>query len=388
MNTHQATTALRDHVRRQHLSFATERTYAQWLRRYIVHLRHNPLLALQSTTEKITAFLTALAHDRASASGQNQALNALLFFYKHVLDEDPGPIKALRVRAPDAHRHAPSLSLTTQLLRNVRDTPHHPTRLITQLLYGCGLRLNEALDLRLKDVDLTSGQLTIRQAKGKKNRTLRLPIRLTPAITLQIESARRVWAADRWQGIPVPLPNRLLQKSRQSEAALAWFWLFPAKAPCRDPRSGRRVRWRCHPSVVQRAIARANPSTKSSLPITAHHLRHAYATHALENGANLRALQLAMGHKSLETTQGYLTAESLSVASPLDVLSTLSSQTAPMTRSTPHRRTRGQETPDQSSGTSATTNPDKNGWPDGPPVVGPDGHPARPHDPPDAPVDC
>ncbi len=323
MTTAQAIEDLRDHIRRQHLSLSTERTYVQWLRRYILHLRNSPDLGSQSTPDKITNFLTGLAHGSASASGQNQALNALLFFYKSVRGEDPGPIKALRVRPPSGHRHAPTVADTAQLLQNVRDTPHYPLRLITQLLYGCGLRLNEALDLRLKDVDLVGTQLVIRQAKGKKNRVLRLPARLVPALSLQIERCRRAWEADRWAGIPVPLPDRLLQKSRQSESALAWFWLFPASSPSRDPRSGRRIRWRCHPTVVQRAIVKANPPAPTSLPITAHHLRHAYATHALDRGANIRALQLAMGHKSLETTQGYLSAESCSVASPLDVLSIL-----------------------------------------------------------------
>ncbi len=324
MSTTEAIADLRDHLRRQHLALSTERTYVAWLRRYIAHLRDNPALAAKTSPEKISAFLTSLAHARASASGQNQALNAIVFFYKHVLGEGPGEIRSLRVRPPARHREAPSLAITVDLLRNVRDTHDYLLRLITQLLYGCGLRLNEALDIRLKDIDRANAQLVIRQAKGKQNRVLRLPARLDSAISVQIERSRRVWESDRWAGIPVPLPDRLLQKSRRSEAALGWFWLFPATSPSRDPRSGRRLRWRCHPSVVQRAIARANPPGMTSLPITAHHLRHAYATHALAGGANLRALQLAMGHKSLETTQGYLQAESFSVASPLDAAPHLS----------------------------------------------------------------
>ncbi len=320
MTTDQALDSLRDQIRRQRLSLSTERTYLQWLRRYVDYLKHHPQLSADPGPKKITDFLTSLAVSRTSASGQNQALAAVLFFYKHVLEQDPGPIKALRVRRPEGHRHAPSQTDTLRLLDSIQDTPQYPIRLVVHLLYGCGLRLNEALDFRMKDVDLDGNRLIIREAKGNKTRIVALPGGLRTALATQMQSVRRIWERDQWNAIPVPLPDRLLEKSRRWEATLAWYWLFPAAKPCLDPRSGRRVRWRCHQATIQRAVGRASDQLGFSLPITPHHLRHAYATHALERGANIRALQLAMGHKSLETTQGYLTSDALNVPSPLDGL--------------------------------------------------------------------
>ncbi len=320
MTSAQALSSLRDQLRRHRCALSTERSYLQWLRRYMTWLRSFPALAESPIYQKVEAFLIVLARDRISASGQNQALNAVLFFYQHVLGEDPGPIKALRVKRPDLHRHAPTQNEMIRLFQALRDTDHYPIRLIVHLLYGCGMRLNEALDLRLKDLDVERGRIVIRNAKGGKNRVVAIPKRLETALTTQMQAAKRIWESDRWESIPVPLPERLLQKSRHWEASLAWFWLFPATKPCRDPRTNRRVRWRCHEGTIQRALAAANGCTNFSTPITAHHLRHAYATHALEGGANIRSLQLALGHKSLETTQGYLRSEALDVASPLDNL--------------------------------------------------------------------
>ncbi len=329
MKTDQALDALRDQLRRQRRSLSTERTYLQWLRRYVDYLRDHPKLRSATSPDKITAFLTSLAYARGSASGQNQALNALLFFYQHVRGEDPGPIKALRVRRPDTHRHAPTREQTLRLLHAVRDTPSYPIRLIVHLLYGTGLRLNEALDLRMKDVELDRSRLVVRNGKGNKDRVVALPASLRFSIVAQMKAARKIWEADRWKAIPVPLPDRLLSKSRHWESTLAWFWLFPAATTCLDPRSNRRVRWRCHPAVIQRALSKVSTTASFSTPITPHHLRHAYATHALENSANLRALQLALGHKSLETTQGYLRSDALDVASPLDTLGSTSLDSLP-----------------------------------------------------------
>jgi site-specific recombinase XerD len=319
MNSIQALELLRDHIRLRQLSLSTERTYLQWARRYIEFLRERPPLHAATSQMKITAFLTALAHRHTSASGQNQALNALLFFYKHALGADPGPIDALRVQQPEHTRQAPSAEDVRRLLATITDTPAHPVRLIVALLYGCGLRVNEALALRVKDVDFEQERLVVRQPKNRRDRIVALPRGLAKPLAEQIRRARGMWEEDHWHGIPVVMPPGPRRTAARSPMSWPWFWVFPGARPARDPRSGRLVRWRCHEAVVQKAMARAT-ADDFDFPLTPHHLRHAYATHALDRGANIRALQLAMGHKSLETTQRYLRSDALDVQSPFDAL--------------------------------------------------------------------
>ncbi len=141
---------------------------------------------------------------------------------------------------------------------------------------------------------------------------------LVPEIKQQIEFAREVWQRDKHNRTPLMLPHRLARKYPEYQFAWPWEWLFPAHLPCRDPRTGTIVRYRMHEANVQRAVKRAR--RKLGISVLPHELRHGYATHCLERGANPRAIQEAMGHKSLETTMGYLHAEALSIASPLELL--------------------------------------------------------------------
>jgi len=202
------------------------------------------------------------------------------------------------------------------MLAKVGDVGGYPTRLIVNLLYGCGLRVSEPLNLRLGDVLLAESKLVIRAAKGGQDRFVAIPCSLVGEIQAQIAVAKALAGADRVNRIPVKLPGLLATKYPHWQFSPKWAWLFPARQPCADPRTGQTVRWRCHEANVQRAVkAAAQPL---GLDITPHHLRHSYATHCLNGGANVRAIQSAMGHKQLETTMGYLHAEALSVRSPLD----------------------------------------------------------------------
>src|SRR6185295_2496213 len=160
--------------------------------------------------------------------------------------------------------------------------------------------------------------LVIRQGKGRKDRVVAIPCSLAGEIKAQMESARAVWRRDVAAGVPIKLPNQIARKYPHSQFAWPWAWLFPLAAPCADPRTGGIVRWRMLECNVQRAVKRAG--RKLGLAILPHELRHAYATHCLNSGQNPRAIQEAMGHRSLETTMGYLHAEALSVRSPLEVL--------------------------------------------------------------------
>ncbi|MGH8048764.1 MAG: tyrosine-type recombinase/integrase [Chthoniobacterales bacterium] len=316
MNTHHALELFRDSIRRRHLAIATEKSYCGWLRRFAGFLQGGATTGTRE--EKVEAFLTDLARRRCSSSQQNQALNALMSFYRDVLEQPLSGVNALRVRRPAGIRIAPSAAVVRALMMALEDTPSQPVRLIASLLYGCGLRLNEALGLRLKDVDLTNSRFWIRDAKHHRDRVVAIPCALTGDIVAQVARAEASWREDFLKRIPVPLPGLLGRKFPHAEYSRDWYWLFPVADVCTDTRSGRTVRWRCHPAVVQRAFARASERASLRPAVTPHHLRHAYATHCLDAGVNVRALQSAMGHKSLETTMRYLHADALSVTSPLD----------------------------------------------------------------------
>jgi integron integrase len=317
MKSSQAIDRMRQVIRRQHKSLSTEDCYVFWLRRYIVKLRSLP--GELPSEKKMELFLTDLAiRDNVAASTQNQAFNAVVFFYQEVLGQPLGNVDALRAKRPAHERHAPSLSDTQALLRAIRDAGGYPTNLVTRMLYGCGLRVSEPLNLRIKDISLEQASLCIRGAKGGSDRVVRLPGSLTPELTQQMRSARLVWQLDKENGTPLMLPHRLAKKYPEYQFSWRWAWLFPAHFPCRDPRTGTLVRYRMHETNVQRAVKRAR--RKLGISVLPHELRHGYATHCLERGTNPRAIQQAMGHKSLETTMGYLHAEALSVSSPLDAL--------------------------------------------------------------------
>ena len=314
MKTEQALQRMSEVIRRKHLALSTEQSYCAWLKRYCAHVKTLP--AALPSEQKLERFLTALAQDDVAASTQNQAFNAILFFYQEALGTRLQNVQALRARRPSQLRHAPTREETFRLLQAVQAEADFATALAVRLLYGCGLRVCEPLNLRIKDVDLETSQLVIRAAKGGKDRVVAIPCSAVEDLRQQIESARVVWQRDRLSRVPVALPHQLAVKYPQAGFDWPWAWVFPAAQPCVDPRRGGVVRWRWHEANLQRAIRKACGQT--GLMILPHELRHAYATHCLNRGANPRAIQEVMGHKSLETTMGYLHADALAVRSPLD----------------------------------------------------------------------
>lgn len=315
MNTTQAICREREVLRRQHKALSTEDCYIFWLRRYMTALREMP--EGLSSEKKLEQFLTDLACRRdIAASTQNQALNAILFFYREVLGQSIGNVNALRAKRPVQERHAPTVSETQRLLQTIRNEGGYPTHLVARMLYGCGLRVTEPLNLRIKDLNLERGSLCIRGAKGGNDRVVPLPGSLLPELTQQIQFAKPIWQRDKQNRTPVMLPHRLARKYPEYQFSWGWAWLFPAHHPCRDPITGTIVRFRMHEANVQRAVKLARG--KLGISVLPHELRHGYATHCLERGTNPRAIQQVMGHKSLETTMGYLHAENLSVRSPLE----------------------------------------------------------------------
>ncbi len=317
MNIKEAEAKLRGVARRRHMAYSTEESYVGWLKRFARFVRERSPSG--TPAEKMERFLTQLARQEVSASSQNQAFNAILFFYRETMGVEVGKVDALRAKGPSYIRTAPELAEVRALLAAVRDTGGYPTRLIVRMIYGMGLRVSEPLNLRLKDVLIAESRIILRGAKGGKDRVVALPCELMAEIKAQISYARAVWEKDVAARLPVKLPGLLAKKYPHWQFAAKWAWLFPAHRPCVDPRSGVLVRWRCLEVNVQRCVR--NAARPLGLSITPHHLRHAYATHSLNRGVNVKALQAAMGHANIETTIGYCHADACSVPSPLEALS-------------------------------------------------------------------
>jgi len=315
MNISDAILLMRGVCNRKHYSLSTEKTYTHWLGRFGLFLKaHKP--AATTPEQKMEAFLTQLAAQGSAAATQNQAFNSLLFFYREVLKHELGSVQALRAKASVTFRECPTTEEVTRLLAAVRDVHGYPARLLVHILYACGLRVTEPFNLRIKDLDLANSRFNIRQAKGKKDRVVGFPGCLAAPLAQQLELARAMAAADRARGIPVPLPGLLDRKYPAAGQSERWAWLFPSLTTCHHPRTRKEVRWRCHEANVQKAVRYA--ARQCGLEgVTPHNLRHAYATHALQNGAFVRDLQVVLGHNSLETTMRYLHAEASRVASPL-----------------------------------------------------------------------
>jgi integron integrase len=305
-------------IRLLHFAYSTEQSYCHWVGRY-----YDFCLRLPRTwpaERKTEAFLTDLAlRQGVAARTQNQALAALLFLYDDVMRRPLGDVDALRAKKPLHERTAPSREQVRALRLAVQDRPNLPARLLVDLLYGCGLRVSEPLELRVKDVLWCENQLVIRAAKGGKDRRVPIPACCADPLRTQIASARQVWESDRKNSptIGVSLPHQLARKYPGAPRAWQWFWVFPAAGHCVHPRTGETVRYHLLHDLLQRAVREAAIKTGLDGLITPHVLRHAYATHSREPIETLREL---MGHVSIETTAGYRHPAVSRASNPLDDL--------------------------------------------------------------------
>ena len=309
---------VRARCRVRHYSIRTEKRYVDWVRRFI--LFHNKRHPSDMGAKEVEAFLTHLAVSRNVApSTQNQALAAILFLYKAVLEIDlPWLENVTRASKP------PRLPvvLTREEVRAVLaqlDGVHH---LIGSLLYGSGLRLMEAIRLRVKDVDFERCEVSVREGKGGKDRRTMLPTALIEPLRNQLDRVRVFHEHDLNDGVaPVYLPHALARKYPNAGRELAWQYMFPAAAPARDPRTGQIRRHHLGEQSFQRAIKSAIRRAGILKPASSHTLRHSFATHLLESGYDIRTVQELLGHKDIRTTQIYthvLNRGGQGVRSPLD----------------------------------------------------------------------
>ncbi len=314
---------VRTACRVRHYSIRTEAAYTSWAKRYCLFHRTasgEPRHPEAMGAPEVAAFLEHLAVDRnVAASTQNQALAALLFLYDAVLGTPLASVgEFVHAKRP---KRLPVV-LTREEVRAVLAEMRGTQLLIASLLYGSGLRLLEALRLRVKDVDIASGVLTIREAKGDRDRVTVLPESLGVDLAARLESVRLAHEQAVREGHgSVYLPSALATKYPAAATDLAWQYLFPSARPSTDPRSGARQRHHLSESTVQRAVKAAARAAGVPKPVSPHAFRHSFATHMLERGADIRTVQELLGHKDVRTTEIYthlLNRGIPGVTSPLD----------------------------------------------------------------------
>jgi integron integrase len=318
---------VRERIRYLHYSLSTEKTYLYWIRFFIRwqatggQMRHPRDMG----AAEVEAFLTMLATERkVSASTHNQALSALLFLYREVLRITLPWLE--NVNRPAQKRRIPSV-LTKEEVAALLSFVEGPTALLSQLLYGTGMRLMEGLRLRVKDIDFDRHVIIVREAKGNKDRVVMLPRSLAPALRAQVLAARQQWDVDRKaQRGGVETPHALEMKYPQVGRSWGWFWVFPSPTLSIDPRSGVERRHHLFEERLQRAIKRAVSQAGICKPVSVHTLRHSFATHLLQSGTDIRTVQELLGHSDVSTTMIYthvLKVAAGGTKSPLDALNGL-----------------------------------------------------------------
>ena len=314
---------VREKIRYKHYSLSTEKTYVTWIKHYIFfNDKRHPV---EMGAVEVERFLTYLANARhVSSSTQNQALSAILFLYREVLGCDLPWLDGFERSKKPKRLPVVLTPLEVQaLLRETASAPE-PVGLIIKLLYGTGMRLMEAVRLRVKDVELTRGEIIVRDGKGGKDRVTMLPGSLLDAMRHQLEM-RREWheqdvklgKADVW------LPGALAVKYPNAPKAWGWQYVFAARKYSIDPRSQAERRHHVDEKQVQRYVKKAALAAGIVKPTSPHTLRHSFATHILQAGYDIRTVQELLGHSDVSTTMIYthvLNKGGRAVVSPLDQL--------------------------------------------------------------------
>ncbi len=294
---------MRDKIRFKHYSIKTERVYLYWVKKYI--LFHNKKHPKDMGKVEIEEYLTNLAiNNNVSPATQNQAFNAILFLYEQVLlislkDEN---IQALRAKQK---KHIPvvlSIDEVKQVILNTNGI----YQVMLKLMYGCGLRMSELLNLRIKDIDFSYEKVYIWDSKSQKDRTVPLPTSIKEELLIQVKKVKEIHKIDLENGYgTVALPFGFDKKSPKTKYEIKWQFLFPMDRVSKDPRSEVIRRHHTLDVTFSRNIKRAVQKCNIDKKISAHIFRHSYATHLLQNGTDIRSIQELLGHKSIETTMIY-----------------------------------------------------------------------------------
>ena len=293
---------LQKEIKVRQYSPKTLKTYLGWNRRFRSFLKDKLLDEIDAQDAK--NYLQYLAiNAKVASTTQNQAFNAMLFFYRHVLKEDFGEHKDT-VRAK-RKKYLPSV-LTFKEIDRIFGKLYYPHSLIAKILYGCGLRISECLNLRIKDIDFEEEILTVRDGKGGKDRVLYLPKKYLQELKAHCGRVEKLYDIDRNNNYDgVFLPNALERKYPSAAKEWSWQWFFPAPRLTNIPKSDINKRYHIHETTFQKAIKAAAKELKFYKRISAHTLRHSYATHLLQKGCDIRTIQEALGHSNIQTTMIY-----------------------------------------------------------------------------------
>ncbi|WP_051284448.1 integron integrase [Desulforegula conservatrix] len=294
---------VRQVLRYHHYSLRTEKTYCDWIARFI-RFHKCQIHPSQMGKNEIEAFLSNLATDlKVSSSTQRQALNAIIFLYRQVLDIEVSdqlePIKARKYNRPPV---VMTKNEVRKVLQNMSDTH----LLMAKLLYGCGLRLMECVQLRVLDVDFDRNLVYVRGAKGGKDRVVNLPVNVKEELKNHIARVKDLHDKDILDGCgEVYIPEALARKYPNAAKEFRWKYVFPSRDLSADPRSGIRRRHHVLESGLQKAVKTAVEKSGITKKVSCHTFRHSFATHLLENGINIRIVQELMGHSDVKTTEIY-----------------------------------------------------------------------------------
>lgn len=316
---------VRGKIRLKHYSIRTEQAYVDWIKRYILHFDKQHPKDLGA--DQVEQFLTHLAvAGKVSASTQNQAKSALLFLYKEILEiELPWLDNVERAKTPKRLPVVLTQEEIQQILAHLEGT----NQLIVRLLYGTGMRILEALRLRVKDIEFTRKEILIRDGKGFKDRVTVLPASLIEPLQAHLQRVKVLHKKDLSDGYgAVYLPFALSRKYPHAERDWGWQYVFPSGKLSTDPRTDEDEapitrRHHIQDQAIQRAVRQAVVDAQLTKPATPHTFRHSFATHLLENGYDIRTVQELLGHSDVATTMIYthvLNRGGRGVASPLDVL--------------------------------------------------------------------
>ena len=305
-------------IRAKGLAYATEKTYMQWASRFTKCMNYRS--ANDFNVQDINFFLSQLGNQRqCSINTQRTALNALVFLFREFLKQDVGQLDFQNASKP---RKIPIVLSSDEAFSIIKNLSGRK-QLIVNVLYGSGLRISEAVNLRVKDIDLSNGGLFVMEGKGYKSRRTLLPNSLVEPLKQQIEFVKNQFEADKAIGMAgVFMPDALSRKMPKAQYELAWQYLFPADHYSVDPRSGVERRHHFGPQQVQRAIKSATTKAGVNKRVTCHTFRHSFATELLKQGTDLRSIQELLGHTSIETTQIYTHVVGLNergIISPVDV---------------------------------------------------------------------
>lgn len=313
-----------DVCRRKGYARKTAQTYRHWCEEFLRWQRDQAgewIHPDQMGRVEIERYLTHLAVNRCVASTtQNVAFQAILFLYREVLGRVIADVDSLRAKRPQRIPTVLSRDEVSRILGELRG----PMRLVAMLCYGCGLRIGEAMSLRVKDVDFANRQIILRAAKGMKDRVVPIPRTAEQSLKQQIQAATEWHRVDSRDGAArVPLPNAFAAKSPAASGQLAWYWVFCSAVRSRDPVSGLMGRFHVDESTFSRSLSSAARKVGIVKRVTSHCLRHSFATHLLNGGTDIRSIQKLLGHSDVRTTMIYTHVDDAGPASersPLDTL--------------------------------------------------------------------